>query len=50
MNEDLAELREHGSGTFATVYHGKWRVTDIAIECNKKSKLLDPHPTWCVQT
>lgn len=29
---DLEELRELGSGTFGTVYHGKWRGTDVAIK------------------
>ncbi|KAL2482760.1 Protein kinase superfamily protein with octicosapeptide/Phox/Bem1p domain [Forsythia ovata] len=28
----LEELRELGSGTFGTVYHGKWRGTDVAIK------------------
>ncbi|KAI3703156.1 hypothetical protein L6452_28912 [Arctium lappa] len=36
-NEDLEELRELGSGTFGTVYHGKWRGTDVAIKRIKKS-------------
>jgi tRNA A-37 threonylcarbamoyl transferase component Bud32 len=36
MNEDLEELRELGSGTFGTVYHGKWRGTDVAIKRIKK--------------
>ncbi|KAM3297356.1 hypothetical protein ACQJBY_039302 [Aegilops geniculata] len=36
-NEDLNELRELGSGTFGTVYHGKWRGTDVAIKRIKKS-------------
>ncbi|XP_076913324.1 RAF-like serine/threonine-protein kinase 20 [Bidens hawaiensis] len=36
-NEDLEELRELGSGTFGTVYHGKWRGTDVAIKHIKKS-------------
>ncbi|KAL4340004.1 hypothetical protein GQ457_08G008040 [Hibiscus cannabinus] len=35
-NEDLEELRELGSGTFGTVYHGKWRGTDVAIKRLKK--------------
>ena len=36
-NGDLEELRELGSGTFGTVYYGKWRGTDVAIKCIKKS-------------
>ncbi|CAI8610455.1 unnamed protein product [Vicia faba] len=28
----LEELTELGSGTFGTVYHGKWRGTDVAIK------------------
>ncbi|KAF4350017.1 hypothetical protein F8388_017595 [Cannabis sativa] len=36
-DEDLEELRELGSGTFGTVYHGKWRGTDVAIKRIKKS-------------
>ncbi|KAK4755125.1 hypothetical protein SAY87_008882 [Trapa incisa] len=35
-NEDLEELKELGSGTFGTVYHGKWRGTDVAIKRIKK--------------
>ncbi|XP_070018538.1 RAF-like serine/threonine-protein kinase PRAF isoform X1 [Nicotiana sylvestris] len=31
-NSDLEEMRELGSGTFGTVYHGKWRGTDVAIK------------------
>ncbi|VVA25080.1 PREDICTED: serine/threonine-kinase [Prunus dulcis] len=31
-NSDLEERRELGSGTFGTVYHGKWRGTDVAIK------------------
>ena len=34
---DLEELQELGSGTFGTVYHGKWRGTDVAIKRIKKS-------------
>ncbi|TYI70628.1 hypothetical protein E1A91_D08G234800v1 [Gossypium mustelinum] len=34
---DLEELRELGSGTYGTVYHGKWRGTDVAIKRIKKS-------------
>ncbi|KAL9666091.1 hypothetical protein QQ045_000413 [Rhodiola kirilowii] len=36
-NADLEELRELGSGTYGTVYHGKWRGTDVAIKRLKKS-------------
>ncbi|XP_062078997.1 uncharacterized protein LOC133783387 isoform X2 [Humulus lupulus] len=36
-NSDLEELRELGSGTYGTVYHGKWRGTDVAIKKIKKS-------------
>ncbi|CBI24172.3 unnamed protein product, partial [Vitis vinifera] len=35
-NEDLEELKELGSGTFGTVYHGKWRGSDVAIKRIKK--------------
>ncbi|RWW07910.1 hypothetical protein GW17_00028680 [Ensete ventricosum] len=31
-NSNLEELQELGSGTFGTVYHGKWRGTDVAIK------------------
>ncbi|XP_050222955.1 uncharacterized protein LOC126673046 [Mercurialis annua] len=36
-NGDLEELRELGSGTFGTVYHGKWRGSDVAIKRLKKN-------------
>ncbi|MCO5577545.1 hypothetical protein L7F22_031376 [Adiantum nelumboides] len=36
-HSDLEELRELGSGTFGTVYHGKWRGTDVAIKRIKSS-------------
>ncbi|XP_030499887.2 uncharacterized protein LOC115715197 isoform X1 [Cannabis sativa] len=36
-NSDLEELRELGSGTYGTVFHGKWRGTDVAIKRIKKS-------------
>ncbi|CAK9178193.1 unnamed protein product [Ilex paraguariensis] len=36
-NADIEELQELGSGTFGTVYHGKWRGTDVAIKRIKKS-------------
>ncbi|KAJ1385891.1 Serine-threonine/tyrosine-protein kinase, catalytic domain [Sesbania bispinosa] len=31
-NCDLEELSELGSGTFGTVYHGKWKGSDVAIK------------------
>lgn len=40
-NADLEELQELGSGTFGTVYHGKWRGTDVAIKRIKKSCFSD---------
>lgn len=40
-NEDLEELRELGSGKFETVYHGKWRGTDVAIKRINKSCFAD---------
>jgi len=52
-NDDLEELQELGSGTFGTVYHGKWRGTDVAIKRIKSScfsgrlseqeRLVGPH-------
>lgn len=36
-NVDVEEIRELGSGTFGTVYYGKWRGTDVAIKRIKKS-------------
>ncbi|XP_050220182.1 uncharacterized protein LOC126670483 isoform X2 [Mercurialis annua] len=36
-NTDIEELQELGSGTFGTVYYGKWRGTDVAIKRIKKS-------------
>ncbi|GBG91739.1 hypothetical protein CBR_g53553 [Chara braunii] len=36
---DLEELKELGSGTFGTVYHGKWKGTDVAIKRIKISCL-----------
>ena len=35
-NSDLEELQELGSGTFGTVYLGKWRGTDVAIKRIKR--------------
>ncbi|XP_075522142.1 RAF-like serine/threonine-protein kinase 20 isoform X1 [Primulina tabacum] len=39
-NADLEELRELGSGMYGTVYHGKWRGTDVAIKRIKKTCFL----------
>uniref|UniRef100_A0ACD5YKD1 Uncharacterized protein n=2 Tax=Avena sativa TaxID=4498 RepID=A0ACD5YKD1_AVESA len=36
-NEDLEDLREMGAGAFGTVFHGKWRGTDVAIKRIKNS-------------
>lgn len=36
-NDDLEEQKELGSGTFGTVYHGKWRGSDVAIKRIKKT-------------
>ncbi|CAI9117889.1 OLC1v1019378C2 [Oldenlandia corymbosa var. corymbosa] len=40
---DLEELQELGSGTYGTVYHGKWRGTDVAIKRIKKSCFAGRH-------
>lgn len=31
-NSDIEQLQELGSGTFGTVFHGKWRGSDVAIK------------------
>ncbi|KAJ4897703.1 Protein kinase superfamily protein with octicosapeptide/Phox/Bem1p domain [Raphanus sativus] len=36
-NADLEDLTELGSGTYGTVFHGKWRGTDVAIKRIRKS-------------
>ncbi|KAG9149317.1 hypothetical protein Leryth_003296 [Lithospermum erythrorhizon] len=36
-NADLEDLRELGSGTFGTVYHGRWRGSDVAIKRIRKT-------------
>ncbi|CAN4093643.1 unnamed protein product [Withania somnifera] len=36
-NAYLEELKELGSGTYGTVYHGKWRGTDVAIKRIKRA-------------
>ncbi|GER48111.1 kinase family protein [Striga asiatica] len=44
-NVDLEELRELGSGTFGTVYHGKWRGSDT-MEFRREAEILSKlhHP------
>lgn len=34
-NDDLEELKQLGSGSSATVYHGKWGGSDVAIKIIK---------------
>jgi hypothetical protein len=41
-NEDLEDLREMGSGAFGTVFHGKWKGTDVAIKRIKNSCFMLP--------
>ncbi|KAG6481351.1 uncharacterized protein LOC122014406 isoform X1 [Zingiber officinale] len=36
-NDDLEDIKELGSGTFGSVYHGKWRGSDVAIKRIKAS-------------
>lgn len=36
-NEDLEEIRELGSGTYGSVFHGKWKGSDVAIKRIKAS-------------
>lgn len=36
-NEDLEEIRQLGSGTFGSVFHGKWKGSDVAIKRIKAS-------------
>ncbi|XP_043702803.1 uncharacterized protein LOC122652974 isoform X2 [Telopea speciosissima] len=36
-NSDLEEIRELGSGTYGTVYYGKWKGSDVAIKRIKPS-------------
>ncbi|XP_042377467.1 uncharacterized protein LOC121970676 isoform X1 [Zingiber officinale] len=36
-NDDLEEIRQLGSGTFGSVYYGKWRGSDVAIKRIKAS-------------
>lgn len=36
-NSDLEYIKELGSGTYGTVYHGKWKGSDVAIKKIKPS-------------
>ncbi|KAJ6805909.1 uncharacterized protein M6B38_178470 [Iris pallida] len=36
-NVDLEEIRELGSGTYGSVFHGKWKGSDVAIKRIKAS-------------
>lgn len=36
-NDDLEEIRELGAGTYGSVYHGKWKGSDVAIKRIKAS-------------
>lgn len=36
-NDDLEEIRELGSGTYGSVFHGKWKGSDVAIKRIKAS-------------
>ncbi|CAD5335163.1 unnamed protein product [Arabidopsis thaliana] len=36
-NDDLEEIRELGHGTYGSVYHGKWKGSDVAIKRIKAS-------------
>ncbi|KAK9275174.1 hypothetical protein L1049_022435 [Liquidambar formosana] len=36
-NSDLEEIRELGSGTYGSVYHGKWKGSDVAVKRIKAS-------------
>ncbi|KAL5975275.1 hypothetical protein ACLOJK_031954 [Asimina triloba] len=37
QNSDLEEIRELGSGTYGTVFYGKWKGSDVAIKRIKPS-------------
>lgn len=36
-NDDLEEIRQLGSGTYGSVFHGKWKGSDVAIKRIKAS-------------
>uniref|UniRef100_A0A0D9VV16 Protein kinase domain-containing protein n=1 Tax=Leersia perrieri TaxID=77586 RepID=A0A0D9VV16_9ORYZ len=41
-NGDLEDLHEMGSGSFGTVFHGRWKGTDVAIKRIKNSCFMYP--------
>ncbi|KAG8063107.1 hypothetical protein GUJ93_ZPchr0003g17178 [Zizania palustris] len=41
-NGDLEDLQEMGSGAFGTVFHGRWKGTDVAIKRIKNSCFMYP--------
>lgn len=43
-NDDLEDLKELGTGTYGTVYHGKWRGSDVAIKRIKATCFMG-HPS-----
>lgn len=43
-NDDLEEIRELGSGTYGSVFHGKWRGCDVAIK-RIKASCFDGRPS-----
>ncbi|XP_050235467.1 uncharacterized protein LOC126684744 [Mercurialis annua] len=40
-NSDLEHIKELGSGTYGTVYHGKWKGSDVAIKRIKPSCFIE---------
>ncbi|KAM3244406.1 hypothetical protein ACQJBY_055998 [Aegilops geniculata] len=43
-NDDLEEIRELGSGTYGSVFHGKWKGCDVAIK-RIKASCFDGRPS-----
>lgn len=43
-NDDLEEIKELGSGTYGSVFHGKWRGCDVAIK-RIKASCFDGRPS-----
>ncbi|PWA64290.1 hypothetical protein CTI12_AA345610 [Artemisia annua] len=41
-NEDIEELRELGSSTFSTMYHGKWRGKRCGNQVHQEEPLHGP--------